>query len=273
MSSLPPSPYRSADERPVASCMLCGIAGLPGSTCATCAVPLPSTEEAARVHRDPRCPRCNVPMLAIAPDVTSVLHVCERCHGMFVPPRAWHVVLTSPEHVEELEAKLPPTVPARGALVASVRCPVCAREMDRMNFAGITDILVDTCADRHGIWLDPGEAGAVIRFTKIRDQVGDEAVRRDAEVAAIRERAAFLRRADGDDQGGAVLARLAPRQVESRRGPPPWPVALLLLFAAIFTLSGVFQARCGTAKKPAVPGTPQSEVDRNAAESERELSK
>ena len=252
--------------------MLCGIAGLPGSTCATCAVPLPSTQESALVLRQARCPRCNVPMLAIAPDVTSVLHVCERCHGMFVPPRAWHVVLTSPEHVEELEAKLPPNSPAPGALVASVSCPVCARELDRMNFAGITDILVDTCADRHGIWLDPGEAGAVIRFTKIRDQVGDVAVRRDAEVAAIRERAAFVSRAN-DDQGGAVLARLAPRQVESRRGPPPWPLVLLFLIAAALTVSGMFQARCGTAKQPAAPGTPQSEVDRNTAESERELSK
>ncbi len=273
MSSIPPTPYRSADVRPSASCMLCGIAGLPGSTCATCAVPLPSTEEAARVLRDPLCPRCNVPMLAIAPDVTSVLHVCERCHGMFVPPRAWNVVLTSPEYVEELEAKLPPHPLAPGALVASVSCPVCAREMDRMNFAAFTDILVDTCTARHGIWLDPGEGGAVIRFTKLREQVGDEAVRREAEVAAIRERAAFVRHENDDDQGGAVLARLAPRRVESRRGPPPWPVALLFLVAAVFTLSGVFQARCGTAMKRAAPGTPQSAVDRNAAESEREISK
>ena len=251
--------------------MLCGIAWLPGSTCATCAVPLPSTEELARVLRDPRCPRCDVPLLAIAPDVTSVLHVCERCHGMFVPPRAWHVLLTSPEHVETLEAKLPPKPPAPGALVASVRCPVCAREMDRMNFAAITDILVDTCAERHGIWLDPGEAGAVIRFTKLRDQVGDHAVRRQAEVASIRERAAIVREAN-DDANGPLPVRLASRSHESPRGPPPWPIAVLLLVAAVATLSGAFQGQCGRAKKPAALGTPQSDVDRSAKESERELS-
>ena len=46
--------------------------------------------------------------------------------------------------------------------MASVSCPACQREMDRLTFAAVSDIVVDTCAARHGIWLDAGELGALL---------------------------------------------------------------------------------------------------------------
>lgn len=45
-------------------------------------------------------------MRAIAPDLSSVLHVCPRGHGMFVPPLAWHVLPTRPGRVSRRKLRL-----------------------------------------------------------------------------------------------------------------------------------------------------------------------
>jgi hypothetical protein len=48
--------------------------------------------------------------------------------------------------------RAPPTVD----LEAIVRCPTCAVEMERIEFAAISRVIIDVCPD-HGVWLDAGE--------------------------------------------------------------------------------------------------------------------
>jgi Zn-finger nucleic acid-binding protein len=235
-------PYRSPELRLGASCMLCGAPDTPGAICRECRVPIAGPDD-ERALTNASCPRCHVPLVAVALDVTSVVHVCEQCHGIFVPPRAWHLMLTMPERAEELEAKLPPRPPARGSLIDSVDCPVCARAMERQSFAAISSVVTDTCADRHGIWLDAGEIGAVIQFVKLRDQVGSDRLLQEMELSAMRERNEVNARIN--EQARIVRARLesAPQGPAAQRGIPPWQLMVIFLVLGAFTLLGSV-ARC-----------------------------
>ncbi|MDB4934699.1 MAG: hypothetical protein JWP87_1671 [Labilithrix sp.] len=243
------SPFRTADPSREASCLLCGTPGLAGSTCPSCRLPLPWLEDGERPLRDMTCPRCRVPLVSTAPDATSVVHVCRSCHGMFVPPRAWHVLLTTPERVVELEAKLPAGPRERPALIDSVTCLACEKEMDRHRFAAISDVVIDRCLDRHGVWLDAGEAAAIVRFMKVRAEVGESALQREAEAAALKERIA---------SDALVLAAM--RRALAGEAPSPGVVTgqsegtrtdlrVLLLLVLLAAVAGAMLAKhCGTAQ-------------------------
>jgi Zn-finger nucleic acid-binding protein len=212
-----------------------------------------------------------VSTLAIAPATSCVVHACPQCHGVFVPPLAWDFFLTHPERVGELEAKLPPAPPDRGNLVASVRCPACDKEMDRLRFAGVSEIVVDTCTAAHGSWLDGGELGSVVRFLAERDAggAGSEERRQADQAEELR-----TRMTTAAEEARASLRRmevLAAASKASREGKSPWPVFILPGILLVITLSGLWQ-RCGVkshAPESTSPG--QRAVDRAAASSEREL--
>ncbi|MEO8877259.1 MAG: hypothetical protein ABI461_16820 [Polyangiaceae bacterium] len=53
-----------------------------------------------------------------------------------------------------------------------VDCIVCARRMDRVNFASRSDAIVDIC-NIHGIWLDAGELIPILHFVKMRTELGE----------------------------------------------------------------------------------------------------
>lgn len=170
--------------------MLCGREGVAGATCRWCAVPLPTPRDEPGLLAA-ACARCGRRMqpIGISPRgeaTPAVLHVCNGCHAMFVPPRAWHVLLTRPDRVARLEATLAPApapAPSPAAQIRSVRCPACGAEMERLRFAAVADVVVDTCGRRHGVWLDAGELRGIARFKERRDEVGTRAVRLEADAA------------------------------------------------------------------------------------------
>jgi Zn-finger nucleic acid-binding protein len=187
--------------------------------------------------RGARCPRCELDMLAIAPDAGSVVHACPRCHGLFVPPLAWDYLLTHPERVDELEAKLPPAPASPAELLPRVRCPACTAEMDRLRFAVTSDVVMDTCIATHGSWLDAGELGAIVRF--LRDTAADpthEEKRRAAEFRDQMERAAAEWR--------LAQHATAARQREQAAAPPQPAWRNVLVAIALLVLLSAFGARC-----------------------------
>lgn len=258
-------PYRAPDAvSKYAFCMLCGSEGPAGSACEACSVerPVPGAEPALR---GARCPRCDVDTLAIAPEAACVVHACPRCHGVFVPPLAWDYFLSHPDRVAELEAKLPPAPPERGELIASVKCPACAREMERLRFAGSSDIVVDTCTAAHGTWLDGGELGAVVRFLAERSATGpgDEESRRAAEAEDFKNRMT----------AAAAGVRAHFRMVEAHttatprdNGTRPFQVLMAVLF--LIALTALNWGRCNPNPRTAPLSSP---AGRAAASSERAL--
>ena len=167
-------------------CYFCGKAGRADAPCATCMVAMPavfcggcgarsSPLDAQcggcgqRVHQavlpSLPCPACSVAKRASGPLVpftrTSdalTLHGCNTCRGVFVPARAWCMLLASPTTAPEL-----PTAVVPGAVMQLVGCPLCKKPLERGRFAGKSDVVVDLC-DRHGIWLDAGELTLILAF-------------------------------------------------------------------------------------------------------------
>ena len=84
-----------------------------------------------------------------------------------------------------LRLALPKRAVSREATVRYVRCPVCAKVMNRQAYGRVSGIVLDVCK-AHGLWFDAGELAEVIRFV---EQGGLEHAReRAAEEAAERER-------------------------------------------------------------------------------------
>lgn len=181
-----PASSRRSNDLMHASCMLCGRTDVPGAVCRACHVPIPSAADELQLVRPPACPRCRLAMqpVTISTSQQAFAHVCLACHGMFVPPRAWHILLTHPDRVARLLAKLERGTPGHRELGATkfenVPCPGCSREMERLRFAGDSDVVMDVCLHRHGAWLDAGELATVERFLRHRDHVGTRAVKLEA---------------------------------------------------------------------------------------------
>ena len=227
--------------------------------------PVPGADPALRCAC---CPRCDIGMIAIAPDTSSVVHVCPRCHGLFVPPLAWHALLQSPDRVAELEAKLPPAPAERGDLLASVRCPACRLDMERFRFAVSSGVVVDTCTAKHGSWLDAGELGAIVRFIDGKDTGAHVEAERAVDARAFRLRMESEARYAHDGMRRAEL--LAASSQSSRgRGAP----ALLALVVVWLIMMGSFAVgdRLGCRAKRGSNDQPQSGPERATASLEREV--
>ena len=65
----------------------------------------------------------------------------------------------------ELSGPFGQEVPRVQALdqVKYVRCPLCHRSMNRMNFGKLSGVIVDVCR-AHGTWFDAGELTRVVAF-------------------------------------------------------------------------------------------------------------
>ena len=118
------------------------------------------------------CPRCSISMRTIDLKINRkfLIERCDECLGLFFDP-------------EELEALLEATVtnvfdinrsklntinnlisPANAAVVY-LKCPVCSKLMNRVNFGTRSGVIVDRCRD-HGVWLDGGELRHLFEWMK-----------------------------------------------------------------------------------------------------------
>jgi uncharacterized protein with PIN domain len=69
------------------------------------------------------------------------------------------------EAIEKLRAKMKVAEEAKAAGLSSMKCPRCTGTLKEMNFE---EVMIDTCDNCGGVWLDSGEFG---QLTK-KDQTG-----------------------------------------------------------------------------------------------------
>lgn len=123
------------------------------------------------------CPRCGSEVRLVPFGIgDAALQACSRCKGMFVSAPDWDTLLDVFSQEPLPDVVVPDaegssmygpyrSAPSSGApridLEASVRCPTCEREMDRLEFAAFSRVIIDVCPD-HGVWLDAGELERII---------------------------------------------------------------------------------------------------------------
>ncbi len=154
----------------------------------------PCSAWGAATGDDHACPRCRGRLHRA--DLTEAgVHVeqCARCLGCFVRTLAFSE-LVSQESTPDVAladtsarrlpaAFMPPsdlTPLPRQARLDEVRCPHCARVMDRVRFANKATIVVDVCPT-HGVWLDAGELPRILQH--VRRVARGEVTREPAELA------------------------------------------------------------------------------------------
>ena len=159
-----------------ASCTYCGSA-LATVTCASCFAPMflgsrfcaQCGAEAARElvddGRELACPRCKEPLQALRLGTTSARE-CHACGGLWLDPDTLQRLADGREThaaVVSVLASRVAAAPAAPETVKYIPCPLCAKLMNRVNFARASGVIVDVCKT-DGVWLDRGELQHVLQF-------------------------------------------------------------------------------------------------------------
>ncbi len=164
-------------------CLACG-ARCSGERCASCGVDCPAeaAPRASEVRAD--CPRCFVALeLSRFPEWDAGFVYCVGCHGCFVPPIDWAVMLDRIGPFgrvpgDELAPVPEGEGPRAGALADRVSCPLCRQPMERVSVKSSDALPIDICI-MHGIWFDASELATALRAV----DRGEEALVRPPDVA------------------------------------------------------------------------------------------
>lgn len=140
------------------------------------------------------CPRCakGLKTIDLKLNGTFLIERCDQCLGLFFDPG-------------ELEALLDATVtnvflidrtgldginmhrqPAQYP-VAYIKCPVCSRLMNRVNFGAKSGVIVDRCKD-HGVWLDGGELRHLMEWMKLGGKLLEQERREQARKEELKQK-------------------------------------------------------------------------------------
>jgi Zn-finger nucleic acid-binding protein len=110
----------------------------------------------------PPCPRCNEGLVEERLHDVVALD-CPACLGFFLDRRTIDQ-LGAPDG-RPLRLAFPRRERRPEPSVRYLSCPICARQMNRVNFARVSGVIVDVCKD-DGIWFDSGEINAIIEFVE-----------------------------------------------------------------------------------------------------------
>jgi Zn-finger nucleic acid-binding protein len=175
-----------------ATCLSWNLAG--AAHCQDCGRPLVSADGRGGQAAGCNCPRCGALLQAREYAEMSV-DECDRCGGLFLTPAMLDRIVAVHDGSTGLRLALPKRAVQREANVQYLRCPVCAKFMNRQAFGRFSGVIIDVCkAD--GMWFDAGELAEVIRFVQqggldfVRDRERQEQAeqeRRSRTEAAIAE--------------------------------------------------------------------------------------
>lgn len=97
------------------------------------------------------------------------LRECPKCEGLWVDKASLESICAERERqAEVLGMAQSNDAPAPGAFEDKIRylpCPVCHNLMNRVNFAGYSNVIVDICKN-HGTWFDRDELRRVVEFIR-----------------------------------------------------------------------------------------------------------
>ncbi len=141
------------------------------------------------------CPRCNIPLKTIdlKLDGKFLIERCDECLGLFFDPGELEALLEATVtnvFVIDRSRLGNITIAPNDYGVSYVKCPVCAKIMNRVNFGAKSGVIVDRCKE-HGVWLDGGELRHLMEWMKAGGKLLDQErqeERKKAEAEQERER-------------------------------------------------------------------------------------
>ncbi|MBP1627873.1 MAG: hypothetical protein H6Q00_2348 [Holophagaceae bacterium] len=156
-------PYCHSQLASVACPQCFGMVSLRSRFCAHCGTAVQVLEQPE--NSDLQCPACQV-KLVNTPIGGVDLHQCQGCGGLWLAKDRFEALAKArAEQNLSLPGQPTPAVPLppRTDAVRYQKCPVCARFMNRVNYARISGVILDSCRE-HGLWFDRDELRQVLAF-------------------------------------------------------------------------------------------------------------
>lgn len=118
------------------------------------------------------CPRCNISLRTIdlQLDGKFLIERCDECLGLFFDPGELEALLEATvSNVFSINRSqldnINTTMRATDYGEFYIKCPNCAKIMNRVNFGTKSGVIVDRCKE-HGVWLDGGELRHLFEWMK-----------------------------------------------------------------------------------------------------------
>lgn len=126
------------------------------------------------------CPRCGISLetIDLKIDGRFLIERCEQCLGLFFDPGELEAVLQATVsnvftiNRKQLDSLNAATISNEYG-VTYIKCPVCAKIMNRVNFGVKSGVIIDRCKD-HGVWLDGGELRRLFEWMKAGGKLLDQ---------------------------------------------------------------------------------------------------
>ncbi len=134
-------------------------------------------KQSAQDHTQRICPRCKINMHTIDIKLEENLQIeqCNECMGMFFDTGELELLLTSSVsnvfdvNMEQLN-NLNKVCRSEDFPVTYIKCPVCQKLMNRLNYRSKSGVIIDRCQN-HGIWLDGGELRHLMQWVKAGGEI------------------------------------------------------------------------------------------------------
>jgi len=101
------------------------------------------------------CPACGKPLVVVERDAVEV-DWCPACHGLWLDAGELELLAKAAGHGAGIAFDGPPAPSQR-------RCPRCPAKMEERAVAQDPPVRIEACPRGHGLWLDQGELGALVR--------------------------------------------------------------------------------------------------------------
>ena len=126
------------------------------------------------------CPRCGIRLETIDLKIEGrfLIERCEQCLGLFFDPGELEAVLQATVsnvfnvnrgQLDNINA----TMRAHEYGATYIKCPVCTKLMNHVNFGTKSGVIVDRCKE-HGVWLDGGELRHLFEWMKMGGKILDQ---------------------------------------------------------------------------------------------------
>lgn len=143
------------------------------------------------------CPLCSIPLKTIDLQLAGnfLIERCPQCLGLFFDPNELEALLDyGVKNVFQIDRdrlnlfQLANSAERRSATY--VKCPVCAKLMNRTNYGAKSGVVIDRCKE-HGVWLDAGELRQLCEWVKAGGQLLDrqrqEEIKKEALILKAKE--------------------------------------------------------------------------------------
>lgn len=110
-----------------------------------------------------KCPHDSAPLATEKYEANIEVDVCRQCQGMWLDKGELEAIEEASEHdyrkqLDTIRDQAEDSFHVAEQLADSpIHCPKCHAEMDKREYAYCSRIVIDTCPEGCGVWLDAGE--------------------------------------------------------------------------------------------------------------------